>query len=109
MTWDLSDIFTGIEAHLRAVQERAQQFEQTYRGRIETQELAPAELRAVIVEYETIAQGQAKPLSYSNLVFSADTSDPRHGAFIQRMRERGTEISLHEGSVSGIAGVRRED
>lgn len=100
MTWDLSDIFTGIddpaiETHLQSVHERARRFEETYRGRVERQELTPADLRGAIAEYEAIAQGQAKPLSYSNLVFSADTSDPRHGAFIQRMRERGTAISLH--------------
>src|SRR5207244_2983716 len=34
-------------------------------------------------------------LTFANLVFAADTSDPKHGAFLQRMRERGTEVSLH--------------
>jgi oligoendopeptidase F len=100
MTWDLSDLFAGIddpaiETHLQAVEKRARRFEQSYRGRIESQALSAPDLRAAIAEFEAIAQGQAKPLSYSNLIFSADTSDPRHGAFIQRMRERGTEISLH--------------
>jgi len=100
MTWDLTALFAGIddpaiEAHLEAVKERAQRFEQSCRGRVEKGELDAPGLRDALAEFEAISQEQAKPLSYAHLVFAADTSDPRHGAFMQRMRERGTEISLH--------------
>src|SRR5947209_3125389 len=100
MTWDLSALFAGIEdpaieTHLAAVQARAQRFEERYRGRIDHPELTVATLREALAEFEAISQEQTKPVAFAHLVFAADTSDARHGAFLQRIRERSTQISLH--------------
>lgn len=100
VVWDLGDLFRGlddprIEETLDRQQERARQFEARFRGRIDDPGLTAATLREAIAEYESISQETVKPLSYASLMFAADTSDPARGAFLQRMRERSTEISLH--------------
>lgn len=99
VVWKLDDLFTGIddpriEQRLTLQLERATQFEERYRGRIDSPELTAATLREAISEYESILQETDKPRSFASLLFAADTSDPARGAFYQRMRERGTEISV---------------
>jgi oligoendopeptidase F len=96
----LSDLFSGIddpriEEALARQHERARRFEERYRGRIESADLTAATLRDAIAEFESITQEKAKPYSFASLLFSADTSDPARGAFLQRMRERSTEIAIH--------------
>ncbi|NMC82167.1 MAG: M3 family oligoendopeptidase [Armatimonadetes bacterium] len=98
-TWDLSDLFSGlddprIEQTLNAQKTRAQAFAAKYRGNIDSPSLTAETLRDAIAEYESIVQERDKPAVYASLLFSTDTGNPEYGAFLQKVRERSTDISL---------------
>lgn len=98
-TWDLSDLYSGIDDPkvgecLDARLRRAQHFAEGYRGKINSPDLTAELLRNAVQEYESILQEAEKPLDFASLVFSADTGDPAHGAFLQMMRERHSEITV---------------
>jgi oligoendopeptidase F len=97
--WDLSDLYNGIDdpsidATLTSLLDRVQRFEAEYKGKINSPDLRAATLAAAVREYEQIEQEASKPIAYAALVFSTDTSDPARGAFMQKMREKTTELSL---------------
>jgi oligoendopeptidase F len=97
--WNLSDLYVGtddprIAETLDAAQARAEQFQTRYKGKINRPDLTSETLAAALREYEAIEQQGGKPGSYASLLFSTDTNDPARGAFLQKMRERGTEINL---------------
>lgn len=99
VAWDLGDLFSGvddpkIDQTLDDSLARAKAFAERYRGRIDSDDLTAETLLAAIRELEEIAVAQTKVGSYAALVFSADTSKPEHGALMQHVQERGTEISL---------------
>ncbi len=99
ISWNLSDLFSSpddprIEQTLTSCMSRAVKFQETYQGKINTPDLTAATLVAAIKEYESISQELAKPHVYASLRFSADTSDPANGAFLQKMMEKDTEISI---------------
>jgi oligoendopeptidase F len=99
VSWDLSDLYSGIddpriEEDLNNSIARAHQFAERYRGKIDSDDLTAETLLAAIKEYESIAQEMGKTGSYSALVFSADTSNPEHGALMQHVQERQTAASL---------------
>ena len=96
-TWDLSDLYSGIEdpkiaSDLSVCLKEAGEFEKKYRGKISPEPIPPREFLALIQEVESIRERADRVLSYADLVFAADTHDPSHGAFLQRVRERLTEI-----------------
>ena len=43
-------------------------------------------------ELEALSEPLARAQSFAGLLFAADTADPRHGALLQRVQERGSEI-----------------
>ena len=93
--WDLADLYAGpddsrIEADLAAALAHAESFAARWRGRLA--EAEPAELAAAIDELERIQEPVARAGSMAGLLFAADTSAPRHGALLQRVQERGSEI-----------------
>ncbi len=97
MTWDLSDLFSGlddprIEETLSAGSECADRFAEQYRGKINSPDLTPEMLNAALTEYGSILEQLEKPLDYASLMFAADTSDPARGSFMQTMRERYSQI-----------------
>ncbi|MGO8672546.1 MAG: M3 family oligoendopeptidase [Capsulimonadaceae bacterium] len=97
--WDLSDLFDSlddprIDAGIAALQERVRLFAETYKGRINSPGLDAATLLAALREFEAIEQESSKPGDYAGLMFATDTSDPARGAFLQRMREELTALSL---------------
>ena len=97
--WDLSDLYSGtddprIAEALTNAQARAEKFQADYRGKINDPALTASTLAAALREYESIQQEADKPGSYAALLFSVDTGDPARGAFLQRMREKGTELAL---------------
>ena len=98
-TWNLSDLFSGlddprIDQTLNAQKARAQAFAAKYRGHINSPNLTAETLRDAIAEYESIVQERDKPAVYASLLFSTDTGNPDYGAFLQKVRERSTDISL---------------
>jgi oligoendopeptidase F len=93
--WDLSDLYAGpddpcIDADLDSALERARGFEKQHRGRVA--ELSAAELAGALDELEAVSELGARAASYAGLLFAADTSAPRHGALLQHVQERGSEI-----------------
>ncbi|HLO99605.1 MAG TPA: M3 family metallopeptidase, partial [Fimbriimonas sp.] len=98
-TWDLSALFSSmddpkIEAAWVLAHERADAFSSTYRGKIDSADLAPATLAQALKDLETLSNDIAKPLNYANLLFAADASDATIGAFFQSQMERATELQV---------------
>jgi oligoendopeptidase F len=93
--WDLSDLYAGpndpsIDADLDAARAAAQGFAVRLRGRVAS--LDAAGLARAVDELEAIHERAARAAVYSHLLFAADTATPRHGALLQHVQERGTEI-----------------
>ncbi|MDO8681927.1 MAG: M3 family oligoendopeptidase [Armatimonadota bacterium] len=98
--WDLTSLYDSmddprIEQTLQDGLRRAQEFAERYRGRINSDELAAQTLFEAVRDFESLQQDVDKPAYYASLLFSTDTSDPARGAFLQKIRERATEISVH--------------
>jgi oligoendopeptidase F len=97
--WDLSALFSGMEdPRIAETWERslatAQQFASTYRGKINSPELTPELLAEALQGLEGLYNEVAKPLCYSNLLFATDSASPAVGAFLQKQREKATELSV---------------
>ncbi len=93
--WDLSDLYRGtddaaIEADLDRSLDEARAFADRYRGRVAS--LDAAELAAAIDALEALQERPTAAGTYSGLLFAADTADPAHGALLQKVQERGSEI-----------------
>src|SRR5262245_58621984 len=93
--WDLSHLYSGpddpqIEKDLAGALAAATAFAERYRGRVAS--LGAAELARALDELEALQEPPARAGSFAGLVFAADTQTPRHGALLQHVQERGTEI-----------------
>ena len=93
--WNLGDLYSGpddpaIDADLTRGLEAARAFAARHRGRIAS--LGAAELAAAIDALEAAGEPVARVRAYAGLLFAADTSAPRHGALLQHVQERGSEI-----------------
>lgn len=71
----------------------ADAFEKTYRGRLSDPATDGAMLAQAFDAYEAIFQRLDKVAMYASLVFAADTADPKHGAFMQRMNTEHESVS----------------
>jgi len=97
--WDLTALFSGmddprIDQTWDKAMADAEAFEAAYRGKIDSPDLTAETLRDAIMAIEAIYNEVAKPMGYSNLVFSTDSGDPKTGAFLQKQREKGTALSV---------------
>lgn len=95
--WDLSALYTGIEdprvrGDMEAQVERAGRFAATYRGRIDAPDLTAERLLEATREYEAIHRAADRAATFAHLVYSADSSDPRHGALVQWTQEKSSAI-----------------
>src|SRR5262245_24298476 len=93
--WDLTHLYAGpddprIEKDLDGALSAASSFAERYRGRVAA--LDAGELARAIDELEELQEPAARAGSFASLVFAADTATPRHGALLQHVQERGTEI-----------------
>ncbi len=96
--WDLNDLYPGmhspeIEADFRAADEAARAFQADHQGTLGA--LSGAGLAAALVEYQRIEEVQGRLMSYAQLQFSTDSSDPSIGQFYQSVNERVTAISAN--------------
>lgn len=96
--WDLSDFYEGpddprLEEDIQNTLERADEFREEYRGRIEGEELTPSEFREAMEEYEDISESMAKVLSYSMLHYSMNTRDQDRGALYNKAQQKESEVS----------------
>ena len=97
--WNLADLYAGmddprIDLALTEAQARAEKLQAHYKGRINSPGLTAQTLSAALREYEALQQEAYKPITYASLLFAADTADAAKGAFLQKMRERGTQLTL---------------
>lgn len=97
-SWDLSDLYPApdsseLVADLALADKLARAFEAAQSGRL-AQSSGKALARA-IREYEGIEEILGRVMSYAQLRFSRDSTDPTVGQFMQAMTERVTAISAH--------------
>lgn len=94
--WDLSDLYDApdapaLEADLKAADQAAAAFQARYQGKLAT--ISGDELGEAIAEFEKLCDRLYKVLSYSQLRYAANVSDPERGRFSQSMQERATAIT----------------
>ena len=96
--WDLSDLYPSpdhpsVEADAQAADAAARALAAEHAGRLAG--LDGRQLAAVIAEYERIEETLGRLMSYAQLRFSANSTDPEVGRFYQTTSERVTAISSH--------------
>ena len=94
--WDLTDLYPGpdseaLKRDLALSDERARDFRSRYAGKLEA--LDGAGLGAAIAAFEAIQEMLGRMMSYAQLVYSGNMSDPEVSRFFQSMQERSTAIS----------------
>jgi len=100
ITWNLSDLYLNledpqIEKDFKDAFSKAKSFEEKYRGKINSETITPTFLLKAVKELESISEQTGKLISYAYLLFATDTSNPKHGAFLQSIQEKTTEIRKH--------------
>ncbi|MDT7952281.1 MAG: M3 family oligoendopeptidase [Acetobacteraceae bacterium] len=96
--WDLSDLYPGldspaIEQDLVAAERSAIAFKERYEGTLSG--ISGSDLAEALAEYQRIEEMQGRLVSYAQLMFSGDSTDPKLGQFYQSITERVTAISSH--------------
>lgn len=94
--WDLSDLYPApdsaeLEADLEEAARESRIFSDRYKGKLAN--LSGDALGAAISEYEIIDEIMGRIMSYAQLVYAEDVSDPEAGRFYQSMQERVNDIS----------------
>ncbi|MBI1331522.1 MAG: M3 family oligoendopeptidase [Armatimonadetes bacterium] len=97
--WDLSALFASIddpkiEATWKEANARADAFATQYRGKIDDPALTADTLASALTSLEELTTDVAKPLSFANLLFAGDASNPTIGAFMQAQMEKATELQV---------------
>ena len=95
-TWTLADLYPSpdspaLAADLDRAERDAREFAARHAGRLA--DLPGDQLAAAIGEYERIEETLGRALSYAQLLFAGDSTDPAIGRFGQAMNERATAIS----------------
>jgi oligoendopeptidase F len=94
--WDLTDLYHSPEAQaLKDDLDRCEAEAAALQGRGKGQLAAMegAALAGVLADYEALQESLARVMSYAQLVYSGDMSDPEIARFYQSMQERATAIS----------------
>ncbi|HUC17000.1 MAG TPA: M3 family oligoendopeptidase [Acetobacteraceae bacterium] len=97
-SWDLGDLYSApdspaVTADLARAEKDAKDFAARHAGRLAA--LSGAELGAAIREFERLEERLGRLVSYAQLLFSADSTNPEYGRFYQTINERVTAISSH--------------
>jgi len=95
-TWDLADLYPGpdspeLQADLDRAETASRAFAAAHAGRVAA--MPGKALAEAIQEYERIEEVLGRVMSYAQLLFSGDSTDPGIGRFSQSMNERVTAIS----------------
>jgi len=93
--WDLADLYSGpddpnVSADLGAAAADAKAFAERTAGRLAL--FSGAELGAAIAEFERLEEVLGRLVSYAQLLFSSDSTNPAYGRFYQTINERVTTI-----------------
>ena len=94
--WDLTDLYESPDCRaltddLALCETEAKDLESRCRGRLD--EMSGDDLGQVLADYERLQERLSRILSYAQLTYSSDMSDPAIGRFYQSMQERATAIS----------------
>jgi len=94
--WNLADLYSGpesadLQADLDGAAKQAKAFHQRYAGQLAN--LDGAALGGAIAAYEAIQETLGRIMSFAQLVYSGNMSDPQVSQFFQSMQERSTVIS----------------
>ncbi|HEX6979560.1 MAG TPA: M3 family oligoendopeptidase [Alphaproteobacteria bacterium] len=94
--WDLADLYAGREdptlaADLDAAEADARAFRERYFGRLA--DLPGAELGAAVREFERMEERLGRIMSFAELTYAGNQSDPLVAKFFQTMQERVNAIS----------------
>ena len=93
--WDLSVFYTSVDdpaiaSDMARVQELADKFAETYRGRVAT--LDAESMVAAMQELETIYDMNGRIGSFAQLNFAVDTANPKYSALVQKVTEHGSKL-----------------
>jgi oligoendopeptidase F len=96
--WDLSDLYPSpespaLQADFAAAESAARAFAADHAGKLAG--LSGEGLAKAIATYEGIEEKLGRLMSYAQLLFSGDSTDPGLGQFYQTVSERVTAISSH--------------
>lgn len=96
--WDLSDLYPSpddpaIETDFASAEQRARAFADAYAGKLPA--LSGTALADAVAQYEQIEEALGRVMSYAQLLFAGDSTDPVIGRFYQTANERVTAISSH--------------
>lgn len=97
VVWDLSALFSStedpaIQQTWASCHKLADSFADKYRGKVES--LSASELAEALGALELIVNDASKAPAYAGLLFAADTSDPKLGAFYQEQAEQGSALRV---------------
>ena len=97
-SWDLADLYSApdspaVEADLAKAEQAAKAFNSALAGRLAP--MAGSVLATAIAEYERIEEVLGRLMSYAQLLFAGDSTNPAIGRFYQTVSERVTTISSH--------------
>jgi oligoendopeptidase F len=95
VAWDLDPLVdgdgeAGVDRLLDEAARRAAEFAERHEGRVA--ELSGEELVEAMRELAAISELAGRAGSFASLRFSTDTSDPKRGALVAKVQERGTAI-----------------
>src|SRR5579864_6368598 len=95
IAWNLADLYAGTEdpalaRDLDVCDARAEAFNTAYRGKVATFDAAA--LLTATQEYETITELAVKVGSFAQLQWTTNTNEPKYGALLQKLTERGAKI-----------------
>ncbi len=96
--WDLSHLYPGAESaplktDLAKVETEAKAFAQRYAGKLA--KLSGKALGQAVASYEAMQDTLGRVISYAQLTYAGNVTDPEIARFYQTMQERVTDISTH--------------
>ena len=94
-TWDLTDLYEGIEddaiaADLARCRREAERMESAWQDKIDN--ATPQDLATLIADYEKVLEALGKAQSHAQLLFAASTTDPQIARHHQSIREASADI-----------------
>jgi oligoendopeptidase F len=94
--WDLRDLYSApdspeVEGALAQAEQAARAFSAAHQGKLAA--MSGGVLAVVIAEYERIEETLGRLISYAQLLFAGDSTNPAIGRFYQTISERVTTIS----------------
>lgn len=92
--WDLTDLYadrSALEDDLQTAAEEAEDFAETYRGRVDA--LTPEALAEALAAYEALSDRAGRAFTYAYLHWATDTNDTDRGALLQQVREQYNQIN----------------